>query len=144
MATATAPSPNGTVFQGGEEVRALTTRSGRDRRTGSDLQAGTETGLSTGFNGGAVTLSDTSGLFGPIRQVLSQPAVKKSLPLMVIALMLLVFALAYTMVNAPKYRPVVTGVTEGDQQAVFEALRAGEFKPVVDSGTGQITVPVNR
>ena len=144
MATATAPSPNGTVFQGGEEVRALTTRSGRDRRTGPDLQAGPETGLSTGFNGGAVTLSDTSGLFGPIRQVLSQPAVKKSLPLMVIALMLLVFALAYTMVNAPKYRPVVTGVTEGDQQAVFEALRAGEFKPVVDSGTGQITVPVNR
>lgn len=80
MATATAPSPNGTVFQGGEEVRALTTRSGRDRRTGSDLQAGPETGLSTGFNGGAVTLSDTSGLFGPIRQVLSQPAVKNLCP----------------------------------------------------------------
>ncbi len=92
----------------------------------------------------STALVDYSGPFGPIKQVLAQPAVKKSLPLMVIALALMAFALVYTLVNAPSYRPVVTGVTEADQQAVFEALKAGEFKPVIDAGSGQITVPTNR
>jgi flagellar M-ring protein FliF len=84
------------------------------------------------------------GPFGMVRQTLSQPAVKKALPWMVIALALLFFVVVYTMVNAPSYRPVMTGVTEGDQQAVFEALKAGEFKPVVDTASGQITVPSSR
>ena len=87
---------------------------------------------------------DYSGPFGPIKQVLNQPAVKKSLPLMVIAVALLVFALIYTLINAPSYRPIMTGVTETDQQGVYEALKAGEFKPVIDAGSGQITVPAAR
>ena len=144
MATATATAPDGTMLPGSDEVRALTTRSGRDRRSNSEGQAGPANGLSTNYLGGSVALADSSGLFGPIKEVFNQPVIKKSLPLIVIALMLLVFAAAYTMVNAPKYRPVAMGATEGDQQAVFEALRTGEFKPVIDSGTGQITVPASR
>ena len=85
-----------------------------------------------------------SGPFGPIRQVLSQPAVKKSLPLMVIAVALLAFALVYTLIQAPSYRPIMTGVTETDQQGVYEALKQGEFKPVIDASSGQITVPAAR
>jgi flagellar M-ring protein FliF len=144
MATATATAPDSTLLPGSDEVRALTTRSGRDRRSNTEGLTGTANSLSTNYLGGSLAAADGSGLFGPIKQVLNQPAVKKSLPLIVIALMLLVFAAAYTMVNAPKYRPVVMGATEGDQQAVFEALRTGEFKPVIDSGTGQITVPGSR
>jgi flagellar M-ring protein FliF len=87
---------------------------------------------------------DYSGPFGPIKQVLNQPTVKKSLPLIVIAMALLAFALVYTMVNAPSYRPVMSGMTETDQQGVYEALKQGEFKPVIDSGSGQVTVPANR
>ena len=87
---------------------------------------------------------DYSGPFGPIKQVLNQPAVKKSLPLMVIAMALLAFALVYTLINAPSYRPIMTGVTETDQQGVYEALKQGEFKPVIDAGSGQVTVPANR
>lgn len=87
---------------------------------------------------------DYSGPFGPIKQVLNQPAVKKSLPLMVIAMALLAFALVYTLINAPSYRPIMTGTTETDQQGVYEALRQGEFKPVIDAGSGQITVPAAR
>jgi flagellar M-ring protein FliF len=87
---------------------------------------------------------DYSGPFGPIKQVLNQPAVKKSLPLMVIAMALLAFALVYTLINAPSYRPVMSGITETDQQGVYEALKQGEFKPVIDAGSGQITVPASR
>jgi len=66
------------------------------------------------------------------------------MPLMVIAMALLAFALVYTMINAPSYRPVMSGMTETDQQGVYEALKQGEFKPVIDAGSGQVTVPANR
>jgi flagellar M-ring protein FliF len=85
-----------------------------------------------------------SGPFGAVKQILNQPAVKKTLPLMVIALTLLAFALFYTLMNAPAYRSVMSGVTESDQQAAFEALKQGEFKPVIDTSNGQITVPATR
>ena len=132
MATATATA--GTLLPtAAADAGALAPRRGTSlANTGADaLTEGT-------------ALADYSGPFGPIKQVLAQPAVKKSLPLMVIALALMAFALVYTLVNAPSYRPVVTGVTEADQQAVFETLKAGEFKPVIDAGSGQITVPTSR
>ena len=85
-----------------------------------------------------------SGPFGQVKQILNQPAVKKSLPMMVVALAMLSFLLVYTLMTAPGYRSITAGVTEADQQAALEALKAGEFKPLVDTASGQITVPSNR
>jgi len=133
MATATATA--GTFLPANAEPGSLQTRSGNDRRAMAG-RAG-----DTGFSDAA---PEYSGPFGPIKQVLNQPAVKKSLPLMVIAMALLAFALVYTMINAPSYRPVMSGMTETDQQGVYEALKQGEFKPVIDAGSGQITVPGSR
>jgi flagellar M-ring protein FliF len=133
MATATANA--GTFLPANADAGSLQTRSGGDRRAMAGRAA--ETGLSN-------AAPDYSGPFGQIKQVLNQPAVKKSLPLIVIAMALLAFALVYTMVNAPSYRPVMSGMTETDQQGVYEALKQGEFKPVIDSGSGQVTVPANR
>jgi len=115
----------------------MQTRSGADRRA----MAGRASDLGNDVSDGG---ADYSGTFGPIKRVLNQPAVKKSLPLMVIAMALLAFALVYTLINAPSYRPIMTGVTETDQQGVYEALKQGEFKPVIDAGSGQITVPASR
>ena len=115
----------------------MQTRSGADRRA----MAGRAGDLGNDVSDGG---ADYSGTFGPIKRVLNQPAVKKSLPLMVIAMALLAFALVYTLINAPSYRPIMTGVTETDQQGVYEALKQGEFKPVIDAGSGQITVPASR
>ena len=133
MATATATA--GTFLPANADSGSLQTRAGGDRRAMAG-RAG-----DTGFSDAA---PDYSGPFGPIKQVLNQPAVKKSLPLMVIAMALLAFALVYTMINAPSYRPVMSGMTETDQQGVYEALKQGEFKPVIDAGSGQVTVPANR
>jgi flagellar M-ring protein FliF len=143
MATATAQAETflpATAEPGSQMLRA----SSADRRTPAGSPAQEQTSLSNRYSGSNLQALDSQGLFGPIRQVLTQPAVKKLLPLMLVALALLSFALVYALINAPNYRPVVTGVTEGDQQAVFEALRAGEFKPIIDTGTGQITVPSSR
>ena len=135
MATATATA--GTFLPGNADTGSLQTRSGGDRRAMAG-RAG------DGGNSFAEATPDYSGPFGPIKQVLNQPAVKKSMPLMVIAMALLAFALVYTMINAPSYRPVMSGMTETDQQGVYEALKQGEFKPVIDAGSGQVTVPANR
>lgn len=133
MATATATA--GTFLPANADSGSLQTRAGGDRRA----MAGR-----AGDAGISEAAPDYSGPFGPIKQVLNQPAVKKSLPLMVIAMALLAFALVYTMINAPSYRPVMSGMTETDQQGVYEALKQGEFKPVIDAGSGQVTVPANR
>ena len=93
--------------------------------------------------GGALALP-APGPLGAVKQMLNQPVVKKSLPMMVVALALLAFALVYTLMNAPTYRSVLSGVTEADQQAAYEVLKAGEFKPVIDTSNGQITVPASR
>ena len=97
-----------------------------------------------GANFASMPQAQEAGPFGAVKQILNQPAVKKTLPLMVIALTLLAFALFYTLMNAPAYKSVVSGVTEADQQAAFDALKSGEFKPVIDASNGQITVPASR
>ena len=142
MATATASTAPGTFTPGPAGASALATSISANPR-GAMATMGSGAGAAVAF-ADAGTVADYSGPFGPIKQILDQPAVKKSLPLMVIAVALLAFALVYTMVNQPSYRPVMSGITEADQQAVYEALKAADFKPVIDAGNGQVTVPNTR
>ena len=142
MATATASTAPGTFTPGPAGASALANSISANPR-GAMATMGSGAGAAVAF-ADAGTIADYSGPFGQIKQVLDQPAVKKSLPMMVIAVALLAFALVYTMVNQPSYRPVMSGITEADQQAVFEALKAADFKPVIDASNGQVTVPNTR
>ncbi len=81
---------------------------------------------------------------GQVKQLLDQPAVKKFMPALLLVIMLVIFGLAYTWINAPTYRQIAVGVTEADQQAAFDALKTADFKPVLDAATGQVTVPTTR
>ena len=161
---ATALANTGTFVPASVEEQPLATRSGNDRRAagqGGSLATnnpgnggamananGMNNGggmMANGYNNGAmVAPEDYSGLFGPIQRTLAQPAVKRALPVLVIALVCLLFAIIFVAMNQPAYRPVMTGVTEGDQQAVFEALKAADYKPIIDSSNGQVTVPTDR
>ena len=93
--------------------------------------------MGDGFNsqGGAVS---------SVQQIFQQPAVRKAMPLVIIALALLLFGLSYVWINQPAYRPLMANMSESDQQLALDALRQAEYKPVVDAATGQITVPANR
>ncbi len=116
--------------------------------------AGSATGqalANTGNNLPAVGESDGAlaappgGLLAPVKAWAEQPQVKKVLPYMLMALVVLLFALVYSWVNAPTYRPLLnTVLSEADQQTALEALRQAEFKPVLDPATGQNTVPSSR
>ncbi len=161
---ATALANTGTFVPASVEEQPLATRSGNDRRAagqGGSLATnnqgnggamangnGMNNGggmVANGYNsGGMAAAEDYSGLFGPIQRTLAQPAVKRALPVLVIALVCLLFAIIFVAMNQPAYRPVMTGVTEGDQQAVFEALKAADYKPIIDSSNGQVTVPTDR
>ena len=87
---------------------------------------------------GALAIRDKVDAF------LKQPTVRRALPPMLILLILVVaVALFQTSQSAP-YRAIMPGMTEHDQQAAMEALKAGDFKPHIDASSGQITVPESR
>jgi len=84
------------------------------------------------------------GAVSSVQQIFQQPAVRKAMPLVFIALALLLFGLSYVWINQPAYRPLMANMSESDQQLALDALRQAEYKPVVDASTGQLTVPANR
>ncbi len=109
---------------------------------GSSQTGLSTTGAAAGPMGGL--LSQAAGPLATVRQVLDQPAVKKAMPFMVMAIVVLLFVAVYTLVNAPTYRPIAGGMSEAELQTAFDALKQAEFKPVLDTATGQLTVPNQR
>ena len=105
--------------------------------------------LATNGTGTALTANEGAapqavGMFAPVQQILQQPGVKKAMPFVLMGFAVLLFVITYMTMNAPNYRPIMPGMNEADQQTAFEALKQADFKPVLDSATGQITVPTSR
>ena len=78
------------------------------------------------------------------RDVLAQPAVRKSMPAIIGLLTLAIFIIAYSWVKEPLYRAVYPGLSESDRQAAFEALSGAAFGAKIDSKTGELKVPDGR
>jgi len=95
-------------------------------------------------SGTAVAPWTSKTLTDNVKVILNQPSVRKVLPLIVLLAALVVFGLVYAWMQATPYRPVMPGLQEADQMAAFESLKAADFKPKIDQGTGQLTVPTNR
>ncbi len=111
---------------------------------GAALRPGPTDSANTFSSGGGAMVTTGSGPFAIINQTMMNPSIKKALPFMVLAIVLLLFVAVYTAVNAPTYRPIVVGMTEGDQQLAFDALKTAAFNPILDTTNGQITVPSKR
>ncbi len=148
MATSTAVMTPGAFGGAASQGTPPALSGGNGVRANAGAASG-NTGLAT--TGGNATGTDAngnplvpSGPLAMVRQTLEQPGVKKILPFMLLAIMLLLFVAVYNVVNAPTYRAIAAGMTEADQQAAFDALKTAEFKPVLDTGTGQLTVPSKR
>jgi flagellar M-ring protein FliF len=145
MATTTAPFQPGLATSGSGST-ALTTSGGGN--TGSALSTFTPgTGTEPYSGSGAMTTSGGAMSTGPlasIQQAMQQPAVKRAMPIILMGLAILLFGILYYMINMPSYRPLMVNMSEADQQTAMEALKASEFKPVLDPNSGQITVPSNK
>jgi flagellar M-ring protein FliF len=136
MATTLAPFQPGLASPGTGST-ALTTTGGGSANSGGALATFTP-GMEINNQSGA------SGPFASVQQLLQQPSVKKSMPLILMGLAVLLFGIMYIWINMPTYRPLMVNMSEADQQTAMEALRTSEFKPVLDPTSGQSTVPANK
>ncbi|MFD0668503.1 flagellar basal-body MS-ring/collar protein FliF [Ramlibacter sp. MAHUQ-53] len=135
MATATATMTPGTAAAAPGTSQALV--------PAGDHAATTANAANAAAAGGALVPAG-GDLVAGARRVLQQPAVRRAIPAFVVILALLAFGLVYAWMQATPYRPVMPGLSEADQQAAYDALRTAEFKPKIDSQSGQLTVPVDR
>ena len=92
----------------------------------------------------ALNVWQNLGVSDTFSKVLTQPSVRRVLPLIVMLVVMVIFGLTYAWMQVTPYRPVMPGLQEADQQTAFESLKTADFKPKIDPTTGQLTVPSNR
>lgn len=76
--------------------------------------------------------------------LLNQPAVKRSMPAIIVIASIFVFALLFSWIQGQNLRTLYPGMSETDRHASFEALKQANFDPVIDSGSGELNVPADQ
>ncbi len=79
----------------------------------------------------------------PLKQIgtmLSQPAVKRSLPLILMVGLIAAAGLAWAMLSTPPQRILFSGLPDADKAAIVQALDQAGIDNKIDQGTGAITV----
>jgi len=92
--------------------------------------------------GGAPIGATTNRLSDPVAQaraMLSQPAVKRALPAILLVALLGVAAIAWMALSTPPQRVLFANMTDGDKAAVTQALGAAGIANSID-GSGSLTV----
>ena len=75
-----------------------------------------------------------------IRGVLAQPAVRRSLPMLMLVALVAAAALAWMTLSTPTQRTLFTGLPDADKAAVTAALTQASIASHIDEGTGALTV----
>ncbi|MVZ98676.1 flagellar M-ring protein FliF [Sphingorhabdus sp. IMCC26285] len=86
----------------------------------------------------------TSGGFGALRDLTSQPAVRKALPALALSAAIGVAAISYFALATPAQAPLFQGLAESDKAAVADALQASGITYSLDPGTGAISVDAGK
>ncbi|MEO5865516.1 MAG: flagellar basal-body MS-ring/collar protein FliF [Sphingomonas sp.] len=79
----------------------------------------------------------------PLRQVgdvLAQPAVRRSLPMVLMVGLIVAAAFAWMSLSTPTQKTLFANLPDSDKAAVTAALEQGNIKARIDSGTGALTV----
>lgn len=81
-----------------------------------------------------------AGPLQKLRGIAAQPAVKKSLPALIIGGVVALAALAYMTLVQPPQRSLFTGLADADKAAVADSLGSAGIKYTIDRSTGALTV----
>lgn len=76
-----------------------------------------------------------------LKAMLAQPAVRRSLPMVIGTLVIAAVAIGYILTRTPEMRTLFPGLPEGDKAAVVDALRSAGISPGIDTMTGSVQVP---
>lgn len=69
-----------------------------------------------------------------------QPAVQKSIPAVVVIVVLLISVMVYSVFNGASFRPLFEGISQKDQSAIYNALIAADIPVKLDPVSGNVTV----
>lgn len=75
-----------------------------------------------------------------IKGALAQPAVRRSLPMLLLVGLVAAAALAWMTLSTPTQRTLFTGLPDSDKAAVTSALTQASIASHIDEGTGALTV----
>jgi len=79
----------------------------------------------------------------PLRQIqglLAQPAVRRSLPMVLMVGLIAAAALAWAMLSTPTQKTLFSGLSDLDKGSVIQALQTAKITARVDDSTGAVTV----
>lgn len=85
--------------------------------------------------------NNNSALLPAVKKVMSQPAVKRSMPAISVLVAVLLFVVFGAVLNSTGYQSVSNGMTESDRQASYEVLTTGKFDVRINPASGMVEVP---
>ena len=89
-------------------------------------------------------LNTKEGAGAMVVDMLRQPSVRKTLPFIVIFMLMVSVIVFFTSIKPTPYRPLVLMLNDADKQVALEVLKGADYKPEVDASTGQLSVPAVR
>jgi len=76
----------------------------------------------------------------PVSGFFQQPAIQRSIPVVVVIVVTLFSLLIYSIFNGASFRPMFEGISQKDQAAIYNALMLADIPVKLDSVSGNVTV----
>lgn len=82
----------------------------------------------------------SGGLFGPIQNLIRQPAIARAMPLIILSAVIVAALSAWLVLREPPQRDLFRGLPDNDKAAVMQSLQSANIPYQVDDVTGTLTV----
>ena len=92
---------------------------------------------------GAAGAGNQTAPLPAVKDVMSQPAVKRAMPAIIGLLSLLVVLIFWSIMTSTPFRSVSDGFESADVQLAFEALKSANYDVRINKSTGRLEVPEN-
>jgi flagellar M-ring protein FliF len=86
---------------------------------------------------------DQAGKFPTVVEIFSQPLVRKSLPGIVLMLLIVLFGALYFWVDEGEYRSLYPELSDSDRSAAYEVLAAADMPVRLNQLSGNMEIPVD-